>query len=135
MFDEHPKGTIPTKQTNNQSNLREIFLGIGLFIGMNFVLLVARDPLYHFLSRIDSIFFGNEFFDIRIFDIVIFSSIFLINITIFIYLIIRRPLMVIGILAGIPMLMLLLVLLWFALALIVIVLWFVAILLHSIGLI
>ena len=127
---------ISTKQSNNQPNARkEIFLGICLFVGTNLVLMLVGHVLRDFFWRVDPSFFGNSTFYLKIFDGVNLVSILFINIVICIYLIIKRPFMTLGVLAGIPVLMLILVILWLALCLFVVLAWFALLLLHGIGLI
>jgi hypothetical protein len=136
MGEEVLEEKISTEQSNKPSNaLKDIFLGIGLFVGMNLLLMFVGHVLRDFFWRIASSFFDNPTFYLRIFDGVNFAAILFINIATFIYLIMKRPVMTVGVLAGIPVLMLILVLLWLALCLFVVLAWFVLLLLHGMGLI
>lgn len=131
MAEANPKATISTKQNINQTSAkRDVFLGICLFVGVNFMLALAESAIINFFWTKDSTFFANRSSFKGIIVIGTFSAIFLINIAILIYLImIKRPLMGIGILA-IPILMLLLVVLWFTFAIVLFLLWCVLIVLN-----
>jgi hypothetical protein len=136
MGEEAVEERVSTKLSNNQTNAKkDIFLGICLFVGMNLVLIFVGHVLRDFFWRLGFNFLGNSTSYLNILEGVNLVIIFLINIAIFIYLIIKRPLMTVGVLAGIPVLILILFLLWLALCLFVVVAWFVLLFLRGIGLI
>jgi hypothetical protein len=114
---------------------RDILIGICLFVGMNLMFMLGGHILRNFFWRIDSAFFGRSVYFLRIFDGVYLALILFINLALFIYLIIKRPMMTVGILSGIPVLLLILVLLWLALCLFVVLAWFTLLFLHGLGLI
>ena len=94
--------TGPMKKGVNTK--KEILLGICLFVGMNYAFALGGFVLVNFLAGLDHT--DSTFFrDLSV--KVVLGSAFLVNASIFVYLIIKRPLMSIGILAVIPALVLL----------------------------
>ncbi len=136
MAEEIPKGTILTDGINGKPNTRrEVFLGIVLFLGVNFVLLLAESAIISFFWTKDATFFTDRASYQRIVVIGTFSLIFLINVALFIYLIVRRrPLMSFGILA-IPLLALLAVVGWCTVVFLLFLIWIALLMLHSNGLV
>jgi hypothetical protein len=125
-----------TKQSVNRPDAKkDILIGICLFVGMNLLFMLNGQILRNFFWMIDSAFFGRSVYFLKIFDGVYLALIIFINLALFIYLIIKRPMMTVGILSGIPVLTLILALLWLALCLFVVLAWFTILFLHGIGLI
>jgi hypothetical protein len=58
MAEEIVEVTVSTKQINNRSNaIKDIFLGIFLFVGMNLLLLLA----WHILGDLSSLCLGLRY--------------------------------------------------------------------------
>ncbi len=92
MIEEDVENVDTTKQANNQTNaMKDIFLGICLFAGINLVLLLAGDILGSLFWKITSIFFDRSTDYLNFFYASKFAKIFLINISIFIYFIVKHP--------------------------------------------
>ena len=136
MAEEIVEVTVSTKQSTNKSNaMKDIFLGICLFVGMNLQLLLVWHILGDLFWKINYRFFDGSIHYFSIFLEAKFATFVFINIVVFIFLIVKRPRMIIGLFAGIPVLILVLLLLLLALFLFVIVSWFALLFLHEIGLI
>jgi len=136
MAEELVEDTVSTKQRNYQSNIvKDVFLGICVFVGINLWLLLVGHILGNLFWKIDYSFFNGSPYYVGIFDMVKFAIIFLINVVVFIFLIIKRPRMIIGVVAGIPVFMAALVLIWLAVCLFVVVAWYALLFLNAIGLI
>ena len=136
MDEEIPKGIIFTSQISNQpSAKKDLFLGACLFLGLNFLLLLAESAIISFFWAKDVTFFTDRSSYQRIVVIGTFSFIFLINLALFIYLIrIKRPAMSVSILAT-PVLILLPVVGWCIVMVFLFLAWIALLLLHSIGLV
>ena len=136
MAEEVVEDTVSTKQITNQPNaMKDIFLGICLFVGMNLQLLLAWHILGELFWKINYRFLDGSIYNFNIFLEAKFATFVFINIVVFIFLIVKRPHMVIGLLAGIPILIMVLLLLLLALFIFVIVAWFAILLLdYLIGL-
>jgi hypothetical protein len=127
---------IPLKETDKSSKaLKDIIFGICLFVGINLILLLIWKILGGFFWRIDSRFFDNSNVYIEFLGNISFPALVFINLILFVYILIKRPLMAIGMLAGIPVLFLLIFFIWCALAIILFLLWILLLLLHGIGLV
>ena len=136
MAEEVVEATVSTKQSNHQSNaMKDIFLGICLFVGMNLQLLLVWHILGDLFWKINYRFFDGSLYYFSMFLEAKFAAFVLINIVVFIFLIVKRPRMIIGLFAGMPVLILVLLLLLLALFLFVIVSWFALLFLREIGLI
>jgi hypothetical protein len=83
MAEEIQKGIISTNQAKNKlSALRDVFLGICLFLAVNFVLMLAESAIISFFWTKDATFFTNRSSYKIIVELVTFSAIFLINVAI-----------------------------------------------------
>jgi len=125
MTEEVLEDAVPIKQINNQPGiLKDIILGICLFVGMNLLLMLAGHILGGLFWNIVSGLFNISSHYSPYIGFVKFAAIFFINVAVFIYLIVKRPRMIIGLLAGIPVLLLILLLLFLALWIFIIAGWF-----------
>ena len=136
MTEEVVEDILPIKQINNQPNtIKDIFLGIFLFVGMNLALMLTGHILSNLFWKATYRFFDDPSYYVGLLDMVKFATIFFINIVVFIYLIIKRPRMVLGILAGIPILIGILFLLLMASCLFIFIAWTALLFLNWLGLI
>jgi hypothetical protein len=130
MTEEVLEDAVSIKQINNQPHiLKDIILGICLFVGMNLVLMLAGHILGGLFWNIVSGLFDISSYYSTYIGFVNFMGIFFINVAVFIYLIVKRPRMVIGLLVGVPVLVMILFLLLLAAWLFIIGGWIVLILL------
>ena len=110
------------KVDSQRQVVKDIVLGIFLFVGMNLALLVIIhiDGLEGIFPRMYIRFFGDSIGKMSVFYAARNTVLFLSNALLFIYLIIiKRPRMLIGLLAGIPALFMILFFLWLMLCIFV----------------
>lgn len=92
------------KTTKQPTPWGSLSLGVCLFLGINFMLVQARATLFRYLHSIGSPLWGDYQFDWALMGLMV-----VINLIIFIYLMIKHPPVGIGMLMGIPVLLIL----WF----------------------
>jgi hypothetical protein len=98
------KQTIHTSQIKNTTIAKEVFWGIALFVGMNYVFALGGFFLVNFFAGLDNT--ASTFLRDLSLKVVLGAAIS-INVAIFAYLVLRRPRMSLGIVAVIPALVLL----------------------------
>jgi hypothetical protein len=133
MPEEPIEDKVSTKYSGYLPNIvKDIVLGACVFVGMNLQLLLVGHILGNLFSTINHRFFDGSPYDVGMFEMVKLATIFFINVVLFIVLLVKRPRMMIGAAAGIPVLMATLVLIWFALCIFVVVAWFALLFLNEI---
>jgi hypothetical protein len=123
------------KQSREANAKNDILRGIFLFVGMNLLFVLGRNVLSNIAGRIDTVFFGNSDVHVRIFIAIYLVCTIFTNFAVLIYLLVKRPIMIVGMLSGIPALFLVLILLSLAVCVFVFVAWFALLFIHGIGLI